>query len=392
MNRLWLLGTVFFSVNCLAHTGTQLPVEYINAPVGLSADGETVIGSNQCDSGYSVCTAARKLDYVWTAANGATTINYNFQPVLNLAANQQATVHAKKVSANAEYIAGSYRITTNLGGGSSTVSYEQGFRWNQQTGFQALGLLPGYGGTNVQAVSADGQVVVGYAGSSYPWFSDASQAIRWTPAEGLVSLGQPPGVLRSAATLVSADGSVVAGSVQLASDLRLTYRWTQATGMVGIGTLPGTFVYTSPSAMTPDGSVIVGSAQTTVMNGVNRAYRWDSATGMVDLDAPGNGISSIALAVSADGKVVVGCSDNSLGNCQAFRWTAEEGKVALGNLPGGTYSYATAVSADGSVIVGFGNAQRNCTNFICNGDTFVWTEATGMLGLRTLLIEHGYAA
>src|SRR5262245_21824195 len=61
---------------------------------------------------------------------------------------------------------------------------------------------------------------------------------------------------------------------------------------------------------------------------------------------------SYAQGVSADGKTVVGYSNNSQGYPEAFRWTAATGMQGLGTLPGGLFSRASAVSADGSTIVG----------------------------------------
>jgi len=67
---------------------------------------------------------------------------------------------------------------------------------------------------------------------------------------------------------------------------------------------------------------------------------------------------SHALAISGDGKVVVGYGVAYRGTvhaskaCQAFRWTASEGMRGLDYLPGDIDSYAHAVNYDGSVIVG----------------------------------------
>jgi probable HAF family extracellular repeat protein len=64
------------------------------------------------------------------------------------------------------------------------------------------------------------------------------------------------------------------------------------------------------------------------------------------------GDSSLALAVSADGSVVVGWATNAAGQKRAFRWTAARGMQDLGTL-GGSESEAHGVSADGSVVVGW---------------------------------------
>ena len=69
------------------------------------------------------------------------------------------------------------------------------------------------------------------------------------------------------------------------------------------------------------------------------------------------GTYSYAQAVSADGSVVVGYSQNASSQNNAFRWSAGV-MTNLGTL-GGTYSLAQAVSADGSVVVGYSENASN---------------------------------
>ncbi|HEY4074365.1 MAG TPA: autotransporter domain-containing protein [Herbaspirillum sp.] len=71
------------------------------------------------------------------------------------------------------------------------------------------------------------------------------------------------------------------------------------------------------------------------------------ADDIVDIDGLG-GNSSVALGISADGKVVVGTAVNSTASIVAFRWTQESGMQDLG-VAGGS---ANGVNADGSVVVG----------------------------------------
>ena len=61
-------------------------------------------------------------------------------------------------------------------------------------------------------------------------------------------------------------------------------------------------------------------------------------------DLPGGSVESWAYAVSPDGSVVVGSSSSSSGQ-QAFRWTSGQGMVGLGYLPGTGQSEATSASA-----------------------------------------------
>src|SRR5262249_14550360 len=168
-----------------------------------------------------------------------------------------------------------------------------------------------------------------------------SVAFRWTAATGIVDLGTLPGAsgkYYGYAWGVNADGSVVVGFQTDSGGQLQAFRWTPSAGMVGLGFLPGR-TFSSASASSSDGSVIVGTA-----GGPSQAFRWSVATGMVPID------SGTALGVNSLGTIVVG-DDGS----QAFVWTAPNGAVQLGVLPGGTKSCAYGVSADGSVVVGRAN-------------------------------------
>lgn len=97
-------------------------------------------------------------------------------------------------------------------------------------------------------------------------------------------------------------------------------------------------------------------------------------------DLPGGTVASLAMDVSADGKVVVGLSNS--GGPQAFRWTASGGMKGLGFLPGGNNSYAIAVSTDGSVITGWSNSTKSGGS---NVEAFRWVDPSPMVGLGDLL-------
>jgi probable HAF family extracellular repeat protein len=95
-----------------------------------------------------------------------------------------------------------------------------------------------------------------------------------------------------------------------------------------------------------------------------------------------DGWGSFAQAISGDGHVVVGSSQEGSDLAMAFRWTLEEGMVPLGFLPGGDSSFAKGVSGDGSVIVGLSKSY----NTVEDGEweAFKWTAETGMVGLGDL--------
>ena len=159
----------------------------------------------------------------------------------------------------------------------------------------------------------------------------------------------------------------------------------------GLGELPGGATYSSPTAVSADGTVAVGSSASTASGNNPEAFLWSEVGGMVGLGDLGALFQSIAWSVSADGSVVVGQSLNGQSFNEAFRWTESTGMVGLGDLPGGIFSSrALIVSADGSVVVGLG---RNSDDYY---EAFRWTETTGMVGLGALpgaiIIQSGVSA
>jgi len=144
---------------------------------------------------------------------------------------------------------------------------------------------------------------------------------------------------------ISDDGQVVTGWADTISGTR-AFRWTPATGMQSLGTLGGE--YSKALAISADGKTIVGYSED--INSVRRAFRWTAQAGMQDMGA---GDYSEATAVSAHGDVIT-INVNS----NAYQWSSSGGMVALGTL-GGSYSAAQAVSDDGSVIAGYSNNASN---------------------------------
>ena len=82
-----------------------------------------------------------------------------------------------------------------------------------------------------------------------------------------------------------------------------------------------------------------------------------------------------ALAISENGQIVVGYSEDTNNVGQAFRQGLNGILEGLGILPGYVKSTARGVSRDGSVIVG------NCRNTSLKSQAFRWTESDGMQGL-----------
>jgi probable HAF family extracellular repeat protein len=180
------------------------------------------------------------------------------------------------------------------------------------------------------------------------------------------------GYTDSMALAISGDGNVVVGRAESENGAE-AFRWSSSTGMVGLGDLPGADFFSEARGASQDGSVIVGTGRSELGD---EPFRWTADDGMVGLgdfpDASCGFCQRAANGVSADGSVVVGFA-SGLFNFEAFRWTAATGMVRLGTIPDAAQSLAEAVSADGTVVVGRTNTEG-----------FRWSAADGMVGLGDL--------
>lgn len=285
-----------------------------------------------------------------------------------------------------------------------------------------IGVLPGQFNSYAKAVSADGSTVVGYCRSS------ASQAFRWTRQQGIQPLGVLPGWGYSQALGVSADGTVVVGAcTQLTGQDARAFRWT-AGGMVAMSADPvgGPEAPTVAIAVSPDGSIAAGYYRESAASVVTRAARWsDGIMSVLPVDNPS---SSSWVVAAAQGGVLAGMADNAavrwpasgpalqLGSLApgviggtlvygmtasgstivgvspiapglgfargAFHWTSPQGIESLGLSGAGLIAYAA--SEDGRVIVGGADTSSGATDA-----AFVWSDALGVVDLRTYLQQQG---
>ena len=183
---------------------------------------------------------------------------------------------------------------------------------------------------------------------------------------------------------MSADGQVVVGYGSPSSG-REAFRWTQATGLQWLGLVPGAYIESEALAISANGEVIVGFCKGDGSGSLPlEAFRWTAATGMIGLGHfPNSQLVTRATATSADGSVIVGHAAVST-RVEAFRWTSATGLVALGELPGGSnQTEPRAVSGDGNVIVGQTLGPSGL-------ESFIWTEDFQMRSLEDLLsTDHG---
>lgn len=147
---------------------------------------------------------------------------------------------------------------------------------------------------------------------------------------------------------VAADGSRVAGWAGVLSPHR-AWLWIRDSGMTVIPP-PAPDRDCEAWGISADGRVVVGCTYPDTSNNY-RGFWWNRDT-MIVLGTLG-GLTSWAYAASADGGVVVGGAEHSTGYNHAFRWRPDSGMQDLGVLPGALRSVARAVSADGGVVVGW---------------------------------------
>ncbi len=137
---------------------------------------------------------------------------------------------------------------------------------------------------------------------------------------------------------------------------------------------PSAWAASRPSAISADGSVVVGTA--TTADGNDQAFRWSAQERMSELGFLPGGARSMASGVSADGSVVVGSGDSTSAPStplSGFRWVAGKGLNRIEPIPGSYLCTATGVSADGATVSG--------TCLTINNEAFRWTPATGSIGL-----------
>lgn len=369
-----------------------------NIPVRMTPDGSAIANEFENTDGVFVWREA----FRWTEATGVEGLGvvgtYNsgdrYSQTLFLS-DDGATVVG--VSSNSDGV----------------YDWSEGFRWTEAGGLVGFGVLgvwtTGNRYSQPTAMTADGATTVGVSSNSNG-NSDWSEAFTWTEAGGLQGLGYlaplTNGDRQSSAYLLSADGTVVVGDSSNSNGSRDWYeafRWTDANGMEGLGILAlrsSGFSSSSPSRMTADASVIVGSSSNT--DGVNdwqEAFRWTETGGMVGLGYLGVWTSgfrdSFPTLLSEDGAVVVGYSFNSNGVTdwqESFRWTQGTGMQPVGYLgvqmSGNRFSYADRMTADGSVLAGTSSNSNGVNDW---SEAFRWTVANGIEGLGVLGVRSdGY--
>jgi probable HAF family extracellular repeat protein len=303
------------------------------------------------------------------SAMSATTFNQ-----LMLAGGAGGTTNVYAVSANGSVAAGkgnntsvfttsAYSWTNGTPadlGGSTTFS----FPWNN---------LPAT--AEVRAISGDGSV---FAGSQTGPNFDNQAFVETSAGRTVITLGESRGV--------SGNGLVVVGDEAVGGTKR-AFTWTASGGVSALSTsgLSGTINASYANGANSDGSVVVGRAVDDSAS-TSKGVRWVNGVAQ-DLGSLGGSYTS-GVAVSGDGGVVAGNSANGASERRAFRW--ESGTMTMlttlggaGTL-GGQAANVWGMSGDGSIIVGESGQAGTSTTA-----AFLWTQALGMVDLKTYLTTLG---
>ena len=270
---------------------------------GISSDGSTVVGYCRKTVGGN-----------WTAFTWSQdSLGVGQFVALNpLSAGQMNAAYA--ASENGSIVVGYSEVSVD------GVRYQRAVLWNQGLIQDLVGLdrqLTTY--SSASGVSADGSVVVGWV--SQDLTVQTNHAFRWTAGSGMVDLmaNATADILAyqtSEANAVSADGNVVVGMLGYYAG---AFRWTAATGMVDLGYLDSSND-TVANGVSADGSIVVGKSG--VDGGSYHAFSWTLEGGMIDLGTLTGGTMSYANAITDDGTLIVGFSDNADGDGHAVVWTS----------------------------------------------------------------------
>lgn len=218
-----------------------------------------------------------------------------------------------------------------------------------------LGDLPG--GTfesDAFAVSDDGWTVTG----SSQIANGVDAAFRWKPATGMVQLGTG-----SAGLAISANGSRVVGVSGSFGAPQSQIGFREVSG--GFESYPGaaSIVW----SVTPDGGTSVGVSNT-------RAFRWTASGADGFLSTLSSGTSN-ARGISANGGVIVGRAvfPNRVGPGEAYIWSSPGSVIKLSDFRNGYSSEAVAVSPDGKTVVGWATEPAGLPA------GFLWTQQLNRL-------------
>jgi len=249
--------------------------------------------------------------------------------------------------------------------------------WTAEGGFRFLD--PGITSQGGVGMAADGGSLIAAKaghGGALPaiWFRDGSS----------VDLGVMPGDcdmdhLSDGGFDINADGTVAVGQTASCA-AEVAFVWTPEDGLQCLPVPPE--VDSRGMAVSADGRTVVGFCEHPDKE-FRRPALWHEDDGPVLFLGPNR--AGEAMNISLNGKFIVGQADLGGISRQAYFWTEGAETVAMGNLSGRATdtSLASAVSNDGKVVGWSGDPLWG------EQEAFIWTRKGGMLSLPDHLAAHG---
>ena len=308
---------------------------------GISADGSVVVGYMNAASGPDRA-------FRWTAAGGMQVL-----PVLAGTFGGQA----RAVSGDGSLVVGDHLATT-----PPSAFNRKAAGWNQQGVLDLGAVIAGTGSSSVYDASHDGSVLVGTLGP---------RAFRWSQATGVLQLPPLQGSTFGHAAAVSADGEVVVGwSSGGTQPQARPFRWDAESGTQPLA-LPSGTQRAYASGISADGQFIVGNV---VIGDRRLPVRWNAAGQVEQIELAAGWLAAECLASNADGSVIAGNGFTEDG-ARAFVWTACGGMVSVEqrlseqgvNLEGWTgLLEAHGLDATGRFVVGHGTLNGSTRPFLAD--------------------------
>jgi photosystem II stability/assembly factor-like uncharacterized protein len=223
------------------------------------------------------------------------------------------------ISADGTTVVGNSWADPSANGGNGVTIYSDAVAWNAIDGIIDLGTLYTNKSTRANAVSANGNVIVGWQDFNGPW---KSAVWRKNPAGGYFPnqflLIDPNGSTTDEynqlgeCSTISSDGNWIGGYGDYANNNE-PWIWSQATGVINLGVLPnvGTGYV---SGMNSDGTIVVGWFDGALWGDPQTPFIWTPTSGLQNLNdfaaslgiSMGNGSISLPTCMSENGHYIVG--------------------------------------------------------------------------------------
>jgi uncharacterized membrane protein len=222
-------------------------------------------------------------------------------------------------------------------------------------------------------MSRNGQAVTGVAGPALEPNLSNYVIFRWTQQTGTQVLDSSAFVPNFnnhfSVYAISGDGTRIGGQIVPPSGQSVQFRWTESNGFVEFPV--------DIRALSKTGQISAGHLTGC---GIENPFRYTNQGGVECIGTLLD--SSFVEAISGDGNTIVGRSlDHKSEWGEAFLWTAATGTLGLGDLPGGSKgSTAFGVTNDGSVVVG----MTDISDAFPWNKAFRWTAEAGLVPIDNM--------